>query len=155
MLLSLLMACTAESITLPDSAGDLLLQPYPSDVTATGQLRPPGADHAPDAGPFYTTEYMQKSEEGNLLMATKKVLPPGPAPRAPPARRARPSRRRTARPRRAASGTSGGGAPRAAAAQRRRVELRESPRSRRDSSRSNRDVSRSRRRSPTVESLSP
>uniref|UniRef100_A0A7S2IU82 Uncharacterized protein n=1 Tax=Haptolina brevifila TaxID=156173 RepID=A0A7S2IU82_9EUKA len=56
-------------------------QAYPSDVTATGQLRPPGAEHPPDAGPFYTTEYMQKSEEGNLMMATKKVLPPGPEPK--------------------------------------------------------------------------
>ena len=32
MLLSLLLACTAESITLPDSEGDLILQAYPSDV---------------------------------------------------------------------------------------------------------------------------
>jgi len=55
-------------------------QEYPSDVTATGQLRPPTTDHPADAGPFYTTEYMQKSEEGNLLMASKKVLPPGPEP---------------------------------------------------------------------------
>ena len=61
-------------------------QEYPANVTHTGQLRPPGAnmpiavsDDLPN--PFYTTEYMQKSEEGNLLMATKKVLPPGPAPR--------------------------------------------------------------------------
>ena len=61
-------------------------QEYPSNVTHTGQLRPSGAQNsAPvDAdvpNPFYTSEYMQKSEEGNLLMATKKVLPPGPAPR--------------------------------------------------------------------------
>lgn len=63
-------------------------QEYPGNVTHTGQLRPPGANlgvgpgEAGDlANPFYTTEYMQKSEEGNLLMASKKVLPPGPAPR--------------------------------------------------------------------------
>lgn len=71
-------------------------QQYPANVTHVGQLRPPGARNASggvvpepsDAAgeyappnPFYTTEYMQKSEEGNLLMASKKVLPPGPAPR--------------------------------------------------------------------------
>ena len=56
-------------------------QQYPEDVTATGQLRPPNTSHPKQPSPFYTTEYMQKSEEGNLLMATKKVLPPGPAPR--------------------------------------------------------------------------
>jgi hypothetical protein len=57
-------------------------QDYPSNVTRTGQLIPSGAKHAAaGADPFYTTEYMQKSEEGNLLMATKKVLPPGPAPK--------------------------------------------------------------------------
>ena len=58
-------------------------QEYPFNVTHTGQLRPPGAKplHAYPS-PFYTTEYMQKSEEGNLLMAAKRVLPPGPPPRA-------------------------------------------------------------------------
>jgi len=67
-------------------------QEYPGNVTHTGQLRPPGAknvdatepaatEYVAPANPFYTTEYMQKSEEGNLLMASKKVLPPGPAPR--------------------------------------------------------------------------
>lgn len=57
-------------------------QDYPSNVTPTGQLRPPTVTEAPaPAGPFYTTEYMQKSEEGNLTMAIKKVLPPGPEPK--------------------------------------------------------------------------
>lgn len=56
-------------------------QEYPSNVTHTGQLKPPGAGAADANSPFYTTEYMQKTEEGNLLMAIKKVLPPGPAPR--------------------------------------------------------------------------
>jgi len=67
-------------------------QQYPGNVTHTGQLRPPGARNQPSSyvasaqavapsNPFYTTEYMQKTEEGNLLMASKKVLPPGPAPR--------------------------------------------------------------------------
>lgn len=63
-------------------------QEYPANVTHVGQLRPPGARNASggvvpeptDAAgeyappnPFYTTEYMQKSEEGNLLMASKKA----------------------------------------------------------------------------------
>jgi len=56
-------------------------QEYPSDVTKTGQLRPPGTHEPVGLSPFYTTEYMQKSEEGNVHMATKKVLPPGPAPK--------------------------------------------------------------------------
>lgn len=56
-------------------------QDYPSDVTATGMLRPPGTVNRKEPSPFYTTEYMQKSEEGNLLMAVKKVLPPGPEPK--------------------------------------------------------------------------
>ena len=57
-------------------------QDYPQDVTKVGQLRPPAKPHEPEGlSPFYTTEYMQKSEEGNMLMATKKVLPPGPAPK--------------------------------------------------------------------------
>jgi hypothetical protein len=71
-----------------DQGLEVAQQDYPSNVTHTGQLRPPGANFQPlattageVANPFYQTEYMQKSEEGNLLMATKKVLPPGPAPR--------------------------------------------------------------------------
>ena len=56
-------------------------QNYPSDVTNTGQLRPPGTKHKEGHQPFYTTEYMQKSEEGNLHRSIKKVLPPGPEPR--------------------------------------------------------------------------
>jgi len=51
---------------------------YPEDVTKVGQLRPPGTTTPTALSPFYTTEYMQKSEEGNVNMATKKVLPPGP-----------------------------------------------------------------------------
>jgi len=64
-----------------DAASYQEQQQYPSDVTNTGMLRPPGTQHSAAPSPFYTTEYMQKSEEGNLLMATKKVLPPGPPPR--------------------------------------------------------------------------
>ena len=54
---------------------------YPSDVTRTGQPRQPGTQEPTSMSPFYTTEYSQKSGEGNVHMATKKVLPPGPAPR--------------------------------------------------------------------------
>ena len=66
-----------------DAGHHLRPQDYPADVTATGQLRPPGAFAALPAEPtpFYTTEYMQKSEEGNLHMAIKKVMPPGPEPK--------------------------------------------------------------------------
>jgi len=64
-----------------DQGAHLSQQNYPSDVTATGQLRPVGTVNAVEPSPFYTTEYMQKSEEGNLLMAEKKVLPPGPEPK--------------------------------------------------------------------------
>ena len=62
-------------------------QEYPSNVTRTGQLRPAGAKNAASGAtaaedaPFYTTEYMQKADEGNLLKSIKKVLPPGPPPR--------------------------------------------------------------------------
>jgi len=70
-----------------DAGLEVHQQEYPGNVTSVGQLRPPNARNPAldatggPANPFYTTEYMQKSEEGNLLMASKKVLPPGPAPR--------------------------------------------------------------------------
>ena len=64
-----------------DQGAEAEQQEYPANVTHTGQLKPPGAGRGDAHSPFYTTEYMQKTEEGNLLMATKKVLPPGPAPR--------------------------------------------------------------------------
>jgi len=64
-----------------DTGAHAQQQEYPADVTAIGQLRPQGTMHAAEPSPFYTTEYMQKSEEGNLLMASKKVLPPGPEPK--------------------------------------------------------------------------
>lgn len=60
---------------------------YPSNVTLTGQLRPAGANNVAPADildkpdPFYTTEMMQRSAEGNLTQAIKRVLPPGPVPR--------------------------------------------------------------------------
>jgi len=60
---------------------NLVAQEYPSDVTKTGQARQPGTTEPTSLSPFYTTEYQQKAEEGNMYMATKKVLPPGPEPR--------------------------------------------------------------------------
>uniref|UniRef100_A0A7S3AVZ4 Uncharacterized protein n=1 Tax=Haptolina ericina TaxID=156174 RepID=A0A7S3AVZ4_9EUKA len=56
-------------------------QRYPSDVTKTGQLRQPGTQEPTSSSPFYVTEYAQKAEEGNVHMATKKILPPGPTPK--------------------------------------------------------------------------
>jgi len=60
---------------------NLVPQQYPSDVTKAGQPRQPGTQEPTSLSPFYTTEYAQKAEEGNVYMATKKVLPPGPAPK--------------------------------------------------------------------------
>ena len=62
-------------------AAGLQLPQYPSDVTHGGQLRPAETQHPEVPGPFYSTEHMRKAEEGNLLMASKKVLPPGPVPK--------------------------------------------------------------------------
>ena len=62
-------------------------QDYPTNVLLTGQIRPPGSrvivptEVGAKRDPFYNSETGQKQEEGNLLMAIKKVLPPGPAPR--------------------------------------------------------------------------
>lgn len=63
------------------SAANLEPQSYPADVTPTGILRPPLSQHATSASPFYSTEYMQKAEEGHLLNASKQILPAGPEPK--------------------------------------------------------------------------
>ena len=63
-----------------DNGSHAKQQDYPLDVTATGLLRPVSTVHPIDPGPFYRTETQQKSSEGNLLMAPKRILPPGPEP---------------------------------------------------------------------------
>jgi len=52
---------------------------YPTNVTRTGRLRPPGARVAEGKDPFYTTEYMQVSENTAALLEQKQHVPmPGP-----------------------------------------------------------------------------
>jgi len=73
-------AFTATSTFHDSYTGGLLPQKYPENVTRSGKLRPLGSLEPQTRTAFYTTEYMHMSEEGNLHMAIKKVLPPRPEP---------------------------------------------------------------------------